>query len=397
MLQPTSHHASSETVNPPAADRGSAARSARHPEDALRLLPAQLGYTDASTLIAALEDTFGLTLEDRAASATQPTAIAARSRPAPSTAPRPSAEAMIRAVVNRRLGPVQSLAPEARRREIAERETMAGTIHRLFRIGLARTPSRFQHEVRESDVEWVATILRRLALIHGRPLDELVEHVTTKAANDASPATHIADPFQIRHVLSFSQGIPSTWLDASQIARLQSALERRDHEAVRRWFADVTATTDLLPKETPSFLKNLLLQHCTAGHCDLATLAFEQAVLSVRLHGVIGWENTRTFYALLKRLTGSRSTVFDGYLTGAEIESAVHLHEETGDQDELVHFLRLRTKRDPLALANLERTVGATAQARDEAAAARPPVTRETEFPLRRERAPGFLRVFQAA
>jgi hypothetical protein len=311
---------------------------------------------------------------------------------------RPSAEAIIRTAVNQRFGPVQSLTPEARQREVTERETLASAIFRLFSIGLEHTPAWPHPKVRDKDVEEVATILRRLALVRGVPLTMLVSHAAAKAAGDKNVAAHRADPFQIRHLLSFYRNIPSTWLDASQIARLQGALARRDDETVGRWFASVSSHTDRLPKETPAFLLNLLLKQCTAGSCDLAVFAFEQAVLSVRLHGALGWENTRIFYALLKRLSGAASTAFDDYLTRAELESAIRLHEESGDEVQLVHFLGLRERFDEEVLGKLATTINAIAQQRDAAASDERTVAPTPTFispPVRRF--PNLLRIFQAA
>ena len=363
VLLPTSHTTCTEPAAAAGADRGSPAPSATRGDELLRAFAQQPGESDAPVHVA-----------------------------------RPSAEAIIRTAVNQRLGPVQSLTPEARKREVTERETLASAIYRLFSIGLEHTPACLHPEVRDKDVEEVATILRRLALVRGVPLATLVSHAAAKAAGDKNAAAHRADPFQIRHLLSFYRNIPSTWLDASQIARLQGALARRDDETVGRWFANVTSHTDRLPKETPAFLLNVLLKQCTAGNCDVAVFAFEQAVLSVRLHGALGWENTRIFYALLKRLSGVASTAFDDYLTRAELDSAIRLHEESGDEAQLVHFLGLRARYDEEVLGKLESTINTIAHQRDAAASGErtdAPTPKIISPPVRRFS--NLLRIFQAA
>jgi hypothetical protein len=366
-------------------------------EHLLRSLPAQLGYPGAPELIAALEQAFGLpssrSSEHSQAQDKPPpsppnpgeeSGTAARA-PATPLAPDDNASAerdevsavipyaaqVIHAVINRRLGPVLSIVPEARRREIAERETVADSVHRLYQIGQDRTPGHRNRAVCESDVEWVTTILRRLSLIRFAPLPELIAYAAEKSAADTNEFAHLADPFLIRHVLTCQKAIPNEVLTLSAVEGIQHALDRRDPAAVRAWFTSLPWPKSQLPRETPAFLKRVVLDRVMAGESDHAPLVFEQAVLDVRLYGVLGWENTRSFYVLLKRLTGAATTIFDAYLDTTDLDSCVRMHEEFGDQRQLAHFVNLRSKRTPATLARLERMVAAAALIRD---ATRPPI-----------------------
>jgi len=337
----------------------------------LRHLPQQFGFASGAEFIAALEHAFGLA--SRAATGEDPAELPRSGRPSrdamledsPEEAVAPDPGALIRAVLNRWLGPVQVLDSSALKRELAERERLGQIISRLHQIGSELMPKTLRKRASNSEIERVATILRRLSLIRSVSADTLVAHCAHRAEADVDFRLHVADPFQLRHLLTFHDDVPHEELNALAIYRLDRAVECRDAATIENWFQETGRKRHFLPKDTPSFLKSRLLQHWSNGRRDLESFAFEQAVLDVRIFGVIGWENTRTFYSLLKRLGGDSSACFDAYLSRDEIDEALAFHRTVRDERQQEHFRHLSARHDPAALLHLEQTIFSAAQERE--------------------------------
>ena len=87
--------------------------------------------------------------------------------------------------------------------------------------------------------------------------------------------------------------------------------------------------------------------------------------LDVRCFGILGWENTRLFYALLKHIGGTTCPAFTAYLTDEEIDTAIRFHELLRNEDQVAHFRELRIAFRPRALHNLEQSLFGVARQRD--------------------------------
>src|SRR5262249_33635532 len=75
---------------------------------------------------------------------------------------------------------------------------------------------------------------------------------------------------------------------------------------------------------------------------DLAVLAQEIAVWSVRLADQIGWEDTRAFFAQLGRIGGRDPTGFGEYLTEEDLKEASVIYQGLGQDSHCAYFRSLQ-------------------------------------------------------
>ncbi|ATC63610.1 hypothetical protein CMV30_06395 [Nibricoccus aquaticus] len=271
-------------------------------------------------------------------------------------------EGAIRVVFNRWCGPVQFLDQDARMREQAERDELYQALCRLIAISRLHTAGISDRKVRAGDVERVITCFRRLALMWKVRPSEIASYCETRAANDDNVLAHIADPLQLRYILTFHTDVPGAVVTAGDLARLRGSCVAGDQQGMRAWFDEMGEKKDVLPKDTPQALRYLLLQLWNAGVGDLETLAYELAVLDTRMFDAMGWENTRMFCALLKRIGGGRYPAFGAYISDEDIDEALELHQELGNLEQVAHFRALLTVYETKLVRDLERAVFSSAK-----------------------------------
>jgi hypothetical protein len=273
-----------------------------------------------------------------------------------------SAEAAIRVVFNRWSGPVQNLDQQARVREQAERAESLQALCRLLAISRLHTGGLSDRNVRVVDVERVITSFRRLALMGNVRPSEIASYCETRAANDDNVEAHLADPLELRYVLTFHTHATGAMVVGESLARLRASCVGCDQQAMRAWFDAVGERKDALPKDTPRALRYLLLQLWNEGAGDLETLAYELAVLDTRMFETMGWENSRMFCALLRRIGGGSVPAFGAYLTDEDIDEALELHQELGNREHVTHFRALLTIYETKLVRDLERAVFSSAK-----------------------------------
>jgi hypothetical protein len=284
----------------------------------------------------------------------------------------------LRAALNSWAGPAQRLDAEGKRLELAEREEMMAALLRLRAISDMRSNGA-RRPVRGIEVERVLSCFRRLALMSGATPAEIAEYCEKAAEDDDHVMAFRGDPWLLRYVLTFHREETRMWFAKHDLTRLRYVCDRADLAGIRAWFERVCADTEALPKDCCQFLRLQLLTlwNCRMG--DMETLAFEQAVLEVRMFATMGWENTRMFCALLRRIGGGNLPAFGAYLNSEDIAEASALHEALGDAEQCGHFRALATVHEPGLVAELERMVFATAAHIDDArrVAKEPPVVVE--------------------
>jgi hypothetical protein len=276
----------------------------------------------------------------------------------------PAAEAdimTIRAALNRWAGPMQRLDAEGKKREIDEREELIDALLRLLAVSRGALVLKAAPPVRAVDVERVLSCFRRLSLMGGATPAAIATYCEQLAAGDDNELAHRADPLLLRYVLTFHRDETRAWFAARDEARLRYVCERADLAGIRAWFEKMSVRKGELPKDACQYLRLILLKlwNCRMG--DLETLAFEQAVLEVRLFDTMGWENTRMFCALLRRIGGGNLPAFGAYLGEEDIREALALHETLNDAEQCAHFRALAMVHDPKLLGELERAVFANA------------------------------------
>lgn len=272
----------------------------------------------------------------------------------------------IRAAFNRWSGPVQRMDSEGKKQEMAEREAAISALLALRQISCV---ARAVRPVQATDVDRALSCFRRLTLLGKVTPADVAYYCERMAAHDDNEVAHRADPLCLRYALTYHQESTRSWFAEHGIEHLRYVCERADLAGIRSWFETVTANVAKLPKDSCQYLRHLLLQFWNRRMGDLETLAFEQAVLEVRMLSTVGWENTRMFYTLLRKIGGGDRTAFGAYLNSDDIKEALALHETLGLADQCAHFHALATVHDPKLVDQLEQMIFANAAHADAAAA----------------------------
>ncbi|HLP02045.1 MAG TPA: hypothetical protein VK163_08465 [Opitutaceae bacterium] len=288
----------------------------------------------------------------------------------------PNSGAIIHSVINRRHGAATVLDRTARARAETEREQLCSTLQRLHRIGELHTPAPLRRLVREAEVLAAAALLRRLALIApALSPAQLLAHCERAATNEAGHHAHLIDPLQLRHLLTCHEDLPNEQFTAVELYELDRALEHGPLEQVLNHLRRLGSRCATLPRTTPALLRTRLLRLSASGTSTewIPAVAFEIAVLDMRLHGPLGWENTRLFCALLKQIYAASIRGLESYLEAAEIAHAANRYRTAGEVALADYLRRLEAEYDRSALPLLERNIATAAEQRSRIAAAAVP------------------------
>lgn len=280
---------------------------------------------------------------------------------------RPDSASLIHAVVTRqdRTGAIKDR--EAKQREQIERTNVGLLLHALHEIADSNIPPDQRRLVQESEVQRAISILRRLFLLYPDVrLEQLLTHCEEATARDRNPAAHLIDPFQLRHVLTFQAGAPHAALPAEDLAVLERLVEHSPTAEIAAWFARIGDTCAQLPKSAPVALRPVFARasRAFAPAPNLELLAFETAVLTLRIQGVVGVEDTRLFFSLLKQIGGAAIPGLEGYLQADEVNHATSQHRAIGNAAMGDYFRSLAHAFDHSALPALEKHLFATVEAR---------------------------------
>ena len=267
----------------------------------------------------------------------------------------------IRAACNRWSGPLSRIDAEGRRAELEEREEIVAAVIRLYALSRSRLARSKTRPVQGADVERVLSCFRRLAVMARVKPAEIGDYCERAAADDDNEIAHRADPLLLRYVLTYHDAATEGWFAKRDIERLRYVCERADLAGIRAWFEKVASNKEALPRDSAQFLRLFLLRMWNRRMGDLETLAFEQAVLEVRLFEAMGWENTRMFCALLRRISGGNLPAFGAYLNSEDIEEGLALHGALGNEEQCAHFRALATVHDSKLVGELEKAVFANA------------------------------------
>lgn len=285
---------------------------------------------------------------------------------------RPDSASIIHTVANRRDSSAAMKDRETVQREQVERNNIGLLLHALHEIADTHIPPAQRRLVQEAEIKRAIAVLRRFFLSHpGVKLEELLDHCEQATSRDRSALAHLIDPLQLRHVLTFHRGIPDAVLTAADLQALDVAVEHGLDAAVIDWFARIGLRSTSLPKATPAYLRTVFARACRPGVSGslLEILSFESAVLNMRVQGVLGFEDTRLFFSLLKQIASGSVPGLDRYLEAGETNHAVVQHRTVGNTWAADYFKVIAAEFDHTALATLEQRVIHTAAQR---AAAQP-------------------------
>lgn len=269
-----------------------------------------------------------------------------------------SRENTLQNAVKKWFGPVETLDPQARKAELTHHEVILQSLLRLHRLSCNLVPESIRIPLQEQDVFTAIILLNRINVTLGSAYAAILCFCEARAIREKNLRAHQIDPLQLRHLLSFHQDIPHEELNALDIQRLRTACEKSESTTIRVWFENISKRKTVLPKDTPQFLRQLAYYLWNAGHQNfLETYAKELAVLDAALLHELGWENTRLFFALFKRLQGAACRTAAVFLNEADIALAIEQSKQLGNTDETVHFRALSTTYDAPAFRRLETTI----------------------------------------
>ena len=269
-----------------------------------------------------------------------------------------SRENSIRNAANKWFGPLEMLDPIARAGERERHECILQSLLRLHRLSCNLVPEAQRLPVQEQDVFSAILVLNRIAITVKSPAAAIVGYCEARAVREQNLRFNQLDPLQLRHLLAFHQDIPHEELNALDIQTLRSACEKSDKTSIQLWFENIAKRKDDLPKGAPQFLRQLVVDLWNEGHHDfLDTFATELAVFDSAMFDVLGWENSRLFLAVFKRLHGKDCRPASVFIDKEEIDTAIELYKQLADPDQVIHFRALATIFEAKSLRRLEHTI----------------------------------------
>ena len=269
-----------------------------------------------------------------------------------------SRENTIRNAAKKWFGPLDMLDPKARAHERERQDTILHTLFRLHRLSCNLIPEQQRIPVPEQDVFSTIIVLNRIAITVKIPSAAIVAYCEARAVREKNLRANQLDPLQLRHLLSFHQNIPHEELTALDIQTLRNVCEKSDKKGIQIWFETITKRKTALPNGAPQFLRQLITDLWDADHRDfLETFATELAVLDSAMFDAMGWENSRLFLAVFKRIHGSSCRSASAFLDEAEVHATIEMYKRLGDTDQTIHFRALATTYDPKARRRLEHTI----------------------------------------
>jgi|GEM_PF-3090774 len=276
-----------------------------------------------------------------------------------------SRENVIRNVAKKWFGPLEMLDPKARANERERHEAILHTLFRLHRLSCNLVPETQRLPLAEQDVVSAIMVLNRIAITVKCPVAAIVGYCESRSVREENPLLNQLDPLQLRHLLAFHQDIPHEELNALDIHTLRTACETCAKKDIHLWFETVTKRKCALPVGAPQFLRQLMSDLWLAGHRDFVeTFATELAVLDAAMFDALGWENSRLFLAIFKRIHGASCRPVSLYIDAEEIVTAIELYEQLADNDQVIHFRALSTTFEAAALRRLEHTILAASKER---------------------------------
>ena len=299
-----------------------------------------------------------------------------------------SRENTLRNAVKKWFGPLEMLDPKGRAHESARHEAMINTLCRLHRLSCNLVQESQRLPLIEQDIFTAILILNRISITVKCPPGAIVGYCESHAVREDNLRLNQLDPLQLRHLLAFHQDIPHEELNALDIQTLKRACENASKHDIHLWFEAVTKRKNALPLGAPQFLRQLVTELWTTGHRDfLETLATELTVLDCAMFDVLGWENSRLFLSIFKRLHGSTCRPASTYIEAEEISAAIEMYKQLGDSDQVVHFRALSTTFDNGALRRLEHTIIAASKERG----SRVSVTRNRPSPVEQKKSVQYV------
>jgi hypothetical protein len=268
---------------------------------------------------------------------------------------REAREECIGTVVTKWFGALELLMPKARASERARRTPFLQPLLQIHQLSCDLVPVEQRIPLVELDICAAIKLLNLIAITLRSKPAVIVAYCKAETAEENNLRANQLDPLLLRHLLAFHRRIPREKFKSLDIQTLKKACKKSDKNGIRTWFETIATRKSSLPKSTPQLLRQLILHLWTAGHRDfLDIFAPELAVLDYAMFDALGWENTRLFFAVLKRIHGAACRSASAFLDKGEINAILGMHKHLKDTDQIDHFHALSVNFDAETLRRLE-------------------------------------------
>lgn len=264
-------------------------------------------------------------------------------------------EETIRTAVNKWFGPLVTSDTSARAGKNEYHETILETLLRLHAVSCSLVAVEQRLLLSEQDVLATIQILNYIAVtLHCSP-KVIASRCAVRSLREHNLRANQLDPLQLRHLLTFHPEIRTAGKEICDFEALKGACIKTEFPAIHAWFETTNRTKKTLPKDTPQLLRQMAVDLWGDGHRDFfETFVTELAVLDASMFDIPGWENTRQFFAIFKRVHGTACHFAASFLKTEDITLATELYQQLGDTAQAVHFRELARTYDAPAFRHFE-------------------------------------------
>lgn len=269
-----------------------------------------------------------------------------------------SGEETIRLAVGKWFGPLERPDASSRAGKNEHHETILETLLRLHSVSCSLVATGQRLPLPEQDILATIQILNYIAVTLNCSPRVIASRCAIRSLREQNLRANQLDPLQLRHLLTFHPDIRAVGEDTPNFETLKFACEKSDLPAIHRWFETTARNKKTVPKDTPQLLRQMSIDLWNHGHRDFfEAFATELAVLDARMFEVPGWENTRQFFVIFKRVHGTDCRFASSFLKPEDIALSIKQYKHLGDTAQTAHFQELSTTYDAPAFRHFERTV----------------------------------------
>ena len=272
-------------------------------------------------------------------------------------------EETIRNAVSKWFGPLVISDTSARAGKNEHHESILETLLRLHAVSCSLVATEQRLALPEQDVLATIQILNYVAVTLNCTPKVIASRCAIRSLREQNLRANQLDPLQLRHLLTFHPDTKTAGQNSCDFGSLKLACEKTNFPGIHTWFETTARTKTSLPKDTPQLLRQLAIDLWSNGHRDFfETFVTELAVLDAKMFDVAGWENTRQFFAIYKRLNGMSCHFAASFLKPEDIALAIELYKQLGDPEQTAHFQELATSYDAPAFRHFELAILAAAK-----------------------------------
>lgn len=272
-------------------------------------------------------------------------------------------EETIHHAMSKWFGPLVATDTSARAGKNEHHEDILETLLRLHAVSCSLVSTEQRLPLPEQDVLATIQTLNYIAVTLHCPPKVIASRCAVRSLREQNLRANQLDPLQLRHLLTFHPDVRTAGQNACDFETLKLACEKTDFPTIHAWFETTARTKTTLAKDTPQLLRQMAIDLWDNGHRDFfETFVTELAVLDAKMFDLAGWENTRQFFAIFKRVHGAACRFAASFFKPEDIALALELYKQLGDPVQTAHFHELASAYDAPAFRHFEFTILAAAK-----------------------------------